>query len=392
MKQLTVLFFMIMFVIATDMFLISPLIPTLQELFHVSTERAGWMMGAYALGYASFALIAGPLSDGWDRKKVMLTGIVCFSAATMLCGLATGFWSMFAFRFAAGVSSAFTAPQVWAAVPALFPPAKSAKALGILFAGLAIAQTLGVPLGSLLAVTHWSYPFFTIGALSLMLAFWIYFAMPSMKPNAAGARSSVLARYVPLLTSGKARGALLAYFLFQLGNYAAYSFIGKWLSDRFQVSVEYTGYVMIGLGIGQLAGSLCSSYVLHKLSRWGTMLLGVLFLAAAFILLPALPSLTAVTAVYFLISAVLFILFPLMMGLLTGLNPALRGTISSLTNSAMYAAITIGSWLAGLLYAWFNGFAAVGIFTAVCFAASLLTFVFSGALTVEAKGGRELAS
>ncbi|UUZ91477.1 hypothetical protein LJK87_38580 [Paenibacillus sp. P25] len=58
----------------------------------------------------------------------------------------------------------------------------------------------------------------------------------------------------------------------------------------------------------------------------------------------------------------------------------------------MYAAITIGSWLAGLLYAWFNGFAAVGIFTAVCFAASLLTFVFSGALTVEAKGGRELAS
>ncbi|UUZ91014.1 MFS transporter [Paenibacillus sp. P25] len=125
-----VLFFLIMFVIGTDTFLISPLIPTLQDLFHISTGMSGWMMGAYALGYALFALIAGPLSDGWDRKKVMLGGIICFAVSTILCGFATGFWSMFLFRFLAGVSAAFTSPQVWAAIPALFPPQRIAKVLG----------------------------------------------------------------------------------------------------------------------------------------------------------------------------------------------------------------------------------------------------------------------
>src|SRR5690242_5680468 len=99
MIKLTALFFLIMFVIGTDTFLISPLIPTLQDLFHIPTEYSGWMVGSYALGYAIFALIAGPLSDGWDRKKVMLSGMVCFSVSTILCGFATGFWSMFFFRF-----------------------------------------------------------------------------------------------------------------------------------------------------------------------------------------------------------------------------------------------------------------------------------------------------
>ncbi len=90
-RKVIILLFLIMFVIGTDVFLISPLIPTLQKLFQVPTKISGWMMGAYALGYAIFALIAGPLSDGWDRKKVMLSGMVCFSIATFLCGYASSF-------------------------------------------------------------------------------------------------------------------------------------------------------------------------------------------------------------------------------------------------------------------------------------------------------------
>ncbi|MNG08950.1 hypothetical protein D3C84_923430 [compost metagenome] len=72
-----------------------------------------------------------------------------------------------------------------------------------------------------------------------------------------------------------------------------------------------------------------------------------------------------------------------MMGLLTSLNPAIRGTISSLSNSVMYAAATIGSALAGSLYVMFNGFSAIGVFTALCFAGALLTFILSGVLTVH---------
>lgn len=69
MNRVLAVFFMIMFMIGTDTFLISPLLPTLQQAYHVSTELSGWMVSSYALGYAGFALVAGPISDGLNRKK-----------------------------------------------------------------------------------------------------------------------------------------------------------------------------------------------------------------------------------------------------------------------------------------------------------------------------------
>ncbi|CAH1207585.1 sugar efflux transporter [Paenibacillus auburnensis] len=379
MFKLTTLFFLIMFVIGTDTFLISPLIPTLQSLFHIPTEYSGWMVGSYALGYALFALIAGPLSDGWDRKKVMLSGMVCFSISTMFCGLATGFWSMFLFRFLAGVSAAFTAPQVWASIPALFPAQKIAKVSGIVMAGLAASQAFGIPIGSLLASIHWSYPFFTIGICALLVALFIFYVLHEMKPNQAPqAKTPIFSRYLPLLNSRTARRAFFAHFLFQCGFFAAFSFIGKWGADRFHLSIDQAGYMMFFLGLGNIAGSLCGANVIKALNRFNTLVVGFLVSIVCFIVLPHLPSVSAFESVYFFVFMNMGVAFPLILGMLNSLNPAIRGTISSLANSIMYAATTLGSWIAGLIYAAFNGFYAVSIFAAICFAGSLLSFIFSG--------------
>lgn len=66
------MFFLTMFIIGTDTFLISPLLTTLSSLYHIDTSISGWMVSAYAIGYALFALVSGPISDGRDRKKVMV--------------------------------------------------------------------------------------------------------------------------------------------------------------------------------------------------------------------------------------------------------------------------------------------------------------------------------
>lgn len=84
------LFFSVMFVIGTDTFLLSPLLPLLQDQFHVSTDLSGWMVSAYALGYALFAFIAGPISDRLNRKTVMLWGLAGFIVSTFLCGIEIG--------------------------------------------------------------------------------------------------------------------------------------------------------------------------------------------------------------------------------------------------------------------------------------------------------------
>lgn len=393
MIRLTTLFFLIMFVIGTDTFLISPLIPTLQYLFQIPTEYSGWMVGAYALGYAIFALIAGPLSDGWNRKKVMLFGMVCFSVSTMLCGFATGFWSMFLFRFLAGVSAAFTAPQVWASIPVLFPTPKIAKVSGIVMAGVAASQAFGIPIGSLLASTHWSYSFFTIGACALLVAVFIFYVLPEMKPNQdQKTKNPIFSRYIPLLNSHTARVAFLAHFLFQCGFFAAFSFIGKWVTDRFHLSIDQAGNVMFFLGLGNIIGSLSGAYVIKILNRFNTLVVGFLVSITCYLALPHMPSVAAFEGVYFFIFVNMGIAFPLILGMLNSLNPAIRGTISSLANSTMYAATTLGSWIAGMIYAAFNGFSAVGMFAAICFACSLLIFMFSGILASDAETKKGIVS
>ncbi|MDQ1913990.1 MFS transporter [Paenibacillus sp. GD4] len=381
MRKWTALFFFIMFLIGTDTFLISPLLPTLQTKFSVSTERAGWMIGSYTLGSAIFALIAGPLSDGWNRKVVMLCGLLGFAVSTILCGFADSFWTMCLFRFLAGVSAAFTAPQVWASIPAVLPPERISKTMGIAFSGLAAAQALGVPIGSWLAVFSWSVPFWTIGAAALLLAVVVRSSLPDMKPTVRQAeKTSVFRRYVPLLTSAKARSGFLAYLLLHLGSGTAFAFVGKWVADRFHLPVGQVGTVMMFLGFGTLLGSLISAYVTRKLSRIKAFSFGMLLLAGLYIGAPYLPGIGYVTFVYLIIFATLGILFPIAMEALISLHSSIRGTISSLANSTMNGANTLGAWVAGILYVQFGGFSSIGVFTAVCLALSLGMFLLGGVL------------
>ncbi|MBB6733571.1 MFS transporter [Cohnella zeiphila] len=392
MQKVVALLFLIMFAIGTDAFLISPLLPTLQSLFGVPTRFSGWMMGSYALGYALFALVAGPLSDGRDRKRVMLAGMLGFSVATFACGFASGFWSMFLFRFLAGVCASFTAPQVWAAIPTLFPGPRAARALGIAFAGLAAAQVLGVPIGSRLATGHWSHSFFAVGGFSLVLALSIPLILPAMKPRAPQpASSSVWRRYGPLIRSGSARAAYLAYFLLQVGNFASFSFVGKWLTERFSLSLDQVGNLMIFLGIGTLVGSLSSASVFCAFPRVRTLTFGGLLLAFLFVLLPSLPSVTAIALVYLLISFLFYLIAPPIMESLISLHPDIRGTITSSAQATMYAAITLGSWAAGLLFAHFRGFGAVALLSAGCLAASLAIFIASGVVAPKRSAEKKSA-
>ena len=119
-----------MFIIGTDTFLISPLLTTLSSLYHIDTSISGWMVSAYTIGYALFALVSGPISDGRDRKKVMVYGWVAFTISTFLCGFANSFALMFLFRFLAGISASFVTSQVWASIPVVVEKKNIVQVMG----------------------------------------------------------------------------------------------------------------------------------------------------------------------------------------------------------------------------------------------------------------------
>lgn len=388
MKRVLAVFFMMMFMIGTDTFLISPLLPTLQQVYHVSTELSGWMVSSYALGYAGFALIAGPISDGLNRKKVIVIGMSCFALSTFLCGMAPSFLWMLAFRFLAGVSAAFVSPQVWASIPLLIEKEQIVKAIGIATAGLAISQILGLPVGSYLAMVHYTTPFFVIGILSALLVILIYVVLPEIQPvYIGGSKTNILKRYKQLLTDSKVSLSYFAYFVFQTGNFAAFSFFGVWLSIQFGLQVHEIGTAMLVLGLGNLTGNILGPRIVNKIGYNLSFYGGIIFTAVLYVLLPYVKNIIFVELLFFVLFFVTGILFVLMMRHLQNLSSAARGTGAALANASMYIGQMIGSAIAGMLFAASHNFILIGSFTALLYVVALFLFRKSEKLTENSETG-----
>ncbi|MES9664428.1 MFS transporter [Bacillus cereus] len=391
MKRVLAVFFTIMFMIGTDTFLISPLLPTLQQVYHVSTELSGWMVSSYALGYAGFALIAGPISDGLNRKKVMVLGMSFFALSTFLCGMAPSFLWMLTFRFLAGVSAAFVSPQVWASIPLLIEKKQIVKAIGIATAGLSISQILGLPIGAYLATIHYTTPFFVISILSALLVVLIYVTLPEIQPvQIGGNERNILKRYKQLLRDSKVSLSYFAYFVFQTGNFAAFSFFGVWLSSQFGLQVHEVGTTMLVLGLGNLTGNIFGPRIVNKIGYNISFYGGIVFTAVLYVILPHLKNIIFVDLFFFVLFFVTGILFVLMMGRLQNMSSIARGTGAALANASMYIGQMIGAAIAGMLFAASHNFILVGSFTALLHIGALFLFRKSEKLNEDSE--TEIAS
>ena len=352
MKRVPVLSFAVMLLVGTDTFLVAPLLPALSARFGVPSARAGWMVSAYAIGYCLTALVAGPVSDRLDRRRVLITGMAGFSAATATTGLAWSFTSMLALRLAAGVAAAVAAPQVWAAIAQVMPKERIVPAMATATAGLTIAQLLGVPAGSLLAVRSTSDPFVVVGVIAALVtaALWRWFpAVPAARPH--GGRTGVLSQYAALIRAPHALGRFGAYFVFQLGNFAVLSFAATWFAQDIHLDQAGIARAMIVLGAGNTVGALVGPRIVRHLGQGRTLLGGLICYLLIYSVVAA--STTRWAGIGLLAGAFVVggVLFPVMMNLLQALTTSARGTVSALANVLMYAGSTLAGVLGGPLLA-----------------------------------------
>src|SRR4051794_34989527 len=83
-----------------------------------------WVVNSYLIAYGSFLLLAGRLGDLIGRKKMFLSGLVIFTAASALCGLADDQAMLIAARFVQGIGGATAASVIVAILVTEFPGAK----------------------------------------------------------------------------------------------------------------------------------------------------------------------------------------------------------------------------------------------------------------------------
>ncbi|MEU4625850.1 MFS transporter [Actinoplanes sp. NPDC023801] len=149
--------------------------PAIQQDVGFSPAGLSWMVNAYLIPFGGLLLLAGRLGDLVGRRAMFLAGIVVFTAASLLAGLATGPGMLIAARFLQGVGSAMASAVVLGILVTLFTePGERGKAIAIFSftgaAGASIGQVLGGVLTDLLS---WPWIFFInvpIGVATIALA------------------------------------------------------------------------------------------------------------------------------------------------------------------------------------------------------------------------------
>jgi EmrB/QacA subfamily drug resistance transporter len=127
----------------------------------VSTNTMSWVLSGYTLVFAALLVPAGRLADRWGRKRVFLGGLLVFTIASALCGLAPSAGFLIAARLAQAVGAAALTPTSLALVLRATPRDRIPIAVAIWGSMSAVAAAFGPTIGGLLVDTvGWRWVFF----------------------------------------------------------------------------------------------------------------------------------------------------------------------------------------------------------------------------------------
>jgi EmrB/QacA subfamily drug resistance transporter len=153
-----VLVCMAQFMVVLDATIVNVALPSIQEDLDMSDADLQWVVNAYALTFGGFLLLGGRAGDLMGRKRIFLVGVVVFTVASLLNGLAPSSEALIVFRGLQGLGAALIAPAALSIITTTFEEgAERTKAMGV-WAAIAVGgAAVGLVLGGVLT-TAFSWP------------------------------------------------------------------------------------------------------------------------------------------------------------------------------------------------------------------------------------------
>ena len=163
------------FMVVLDATVVNIALPSVQRGLHFSAANLQWVVNAYTLIFGGFLLLGGRAADLLGRRRLFVAGVILFSAASLLNGVAQSSGMLIVGRGLQGLGGALVSPAALSIVTTTFSDGEQrTKALGVWSAIAAGGAAVGLLVGGVLTqVASWRWVFFVnvpVGIATVALA------------------------------------------------------------------------------------------------------------------------------------------------------------------------------------------------------------------------------
>jgi len=372
-----------------------PLGPQFIKAFSINTHQFGLLLSSYTFAAAIAGVFATYYIDRFERRQLLLRLYICFIIATVACGFAPNYHSLFIARACAGAFGGILGSLVQTIVADSIPFERRGKALGTVMAAFSVSTVAGVPLSLFLAnhieILGWRAPFIFIGLISVLVLYIGYRNIPQISGHLDHVHEgSRFQQIYDILIARQHLRAFLFMGLIMLTGFSVIPYIALYLTANVGVADSYISLIYL---CGGLATLMSSRLIGHMADQHGKV--RVFRILAIVSLIPIIVTTNLVPVPLWVVlinSTAFFILIsgrmiPAMAMVSQLVEPKIRGTFMSLVGSVQMLASGIASVLAGAVVTItadgkMEHYNLVGYGAAAC---GLLTFWLVGYIHSDAK-------
>jgi DHA1 family arabinose polymer transporter-like MFS transporter len=330
-------------VVGMTEFMMMGVLPDVASSLSISIPSAGYLIAIYALGVVVGAPLMTALTSHYRPRTVLMGLMGMFALFNTLFALAPNYGLLLAARFFAGLPHGAFFGIGAVVASRLAEPGREARAVSMMFAGLTLANIIGVPLGTWMAHNiGWRSSFLAIAVIAVLAAVSIRKWMPNLTPTAnAGFGQSVKVF--------KQKDIWLIIGISSIGTgglFAWISYIAPLMTEVAGFSSSSISSIMIIAGLGMAAGNFVGGRLADKFSPLKTTSTLLLTMIGALLIVSVVSYYKAPAIVMtFLTGAIAFaVIAPMQMLMIRAAKGA-----EMLASSALQASANMGNALGAYL-------------------------------------------
>jgi len=348
---------LLVFAASSQIMIISPILPLVGATLGIPDALLGTLVSAYSIMVGVFALISGPFSDRFGRRRILLAGSGVMAVGLLAHALVQGYWSFVLVRTFTGMAGGILSGAAVSYIGDYFPYERRGWATGWVMSGTAFGQIFGIPMGVVLAGTFGFRTPFLLFSLFMVATFaLILFRLPQPEVTRSAIPlriGSAIRTYVELLRRREIAAASAGFFLMFLGVSLYVVYLPAWVEGALRATSNQIALLFLVGGVANVLVGPQAGRLSDRIGRKRIILTSCIGLGIVMSLTTLLVTRIPLAFPYFfLVMALVAMRIGPFSALLTALVPdEQRGTLLSLTVALGQVGFAVGGTLSGLIYA-----------------------------------------